>query len=103
MQDFNYVHSNCFDITLELSCCKYPNDSELPNEWFKNKRSLIEYMKMIHQGIKGIVTDNNGYPLQDMEVLVSNFENKPIRTTARGEYWRLLLPGEYDIQVTGFG
>lgn len=103
MQDFNYVHSNCFDITLELSCCKYPNASELPNEWFKNKRSLIEYMKMVHRGIKGIVTDNNGYPLQDMEISVSNLENKPIRTTARGEYWRLLLPGEYDIQVTGFG
>lgn len=103
MQDFNYVNSNCFDLTLELSCCKFPNASELPTEWAKNKRSLIEYIKMVHQGIKGLVTDHNGYPLPDMEVLVEGLETKPVRTTRRGEFWRLLLPGTYNIQVVGFG
>lgn len=103
MQDFNYVHSNCFDLTLELSCCKFPNASELPAEWAKNKRSLIEFMKMAHQGIKGVVTDHNGYPLTDMELLVEGLESKPVRTTKRGEFWRLLLPGKYNVQVIGFG
>lgn len=103
MQDFNYVTSNCFELTLELSCCKYPNSSDLPLEWSQNKRSLIEYMKLSHLGIKGIVTDSNRYPLEDIEIIVDGLERKPVRTTARGEFWRLLLPGQYRVQAIGFG
>ena len=33
MQDFNYVYSNCFEITIEFSCCKYHNVNQLPVEW----------------------------------------------------------------------
>lgn len=104
MQDFNYVTSNCFELTLELSCCKFPNASVLPLEWSQNKRSLIEYMKLAStMGIKGLVTDSNRYPLEDMEIVVYGLERKPVRTTARGEYWRLLLPGTYRVQAVGFG
>lgn len=53
MQDYNYVHSNCFEITLELSCCKYPSAHELPTEWHNNKESLLYYMEQVHIGIKG--------------------------------------------------
>jgi carboxypeptidase D len=52
MQDFNYAFSNCFEVTLELSCCKYPKASEMPTEWAKNKRSLLEYIKLVHMGVK---------------------------------------------------
>lgn len=53
MQDFNYVHSNCFDVTFELSCCKYPNATQLPIEWQNNKESLISFIEDIHWGVKG--------------------------------------------------
>ncbi|KXJ79140.1 hypothetical protein RP20_CCG002230 [Aedes albopictus] len=102
MQDFNYVFSNCFEITLELSCCKYPKASELPKEWHKNKRSLIEYMKLTHVGVRGLVTDSNGYPIQDADVIVDGIKQN-IRTTKRGEYWRLLVPGNYKLRVEAVG
>ena len=50
MEDFNYLHSNCFEITMELSCCKYPKGSELPQEWANNKEAMLKYMEATHFG-----------------------------------------------------
>jgi hypothetical protein len=44
MQDFNYLSSNDFEITLELGCDKYPQASALRDEWENNKNALIQYM-----------------------------------------------------------
>jgi len=53
MQDYNYVHSNCFEITFEVSCCKYPYENELPKFWKENKESLLRYVEMANTGVKG--------------------------------------------------
>ena len=57
MQDFNYLFSNCFEITVEVSCCKYPLVEDLVPQWNANKNSLIKYLKKVHQGVKGHVLD----------------------------------------------
>lgn len=51
MQDYNYIWAQCFEITLELSCCKYPREEKLPFFWDSNKASLIEYIKQVHLGL----------------------------------------------------
>ena len=60
MQDYNYLKSNTFEITVEVSCCKYPPASKLPAFWSANKKSLIEYMKRVHMGVKGTVKNATG-------------------------------------------
>lgn len=55
MQDYNYARSNAFDITFELSCCKYPSGSMIPDQWLLNKESLIKYLEQVHIGVKGNV------------------------------------------------
>lgn len=47
MQDYNYAHTNCFEITLEIGCEKFPNATELPNIWEDNKNSLMTYLEQV--------------------------------------------------------
>ncbi|KAM4678084.1 carboxypeptidase M isoform 2-T2 [Discoglossus pictus] len=101
MQDYNYIYAQCFEITLELSCCKYPNASTLPKFWNDNKVSLIEYMKQVHTGLKGQVFDMYGKPIANAIVEVQGHRHIcPYRTNTLGEYYLLLLPGSYTLNVT---
>lgn len=53
MQDYNYVWANCFEITLELSCCKYPPTSELQQEWENNRESLLAFIEKVERAGTG--------------------------------------------------
>lgn len=44
MQDFNYLSSNDFEITLELGCKKYTDVKDLEQEWKNNKEALINFI-----------------------------------------------------------
>ena len=50
MQDYNYLAAGTFEITLEVSCCKYPNASELPGFWELNRDALINLLLEAHIG-----------------------------------------------------
>uniref|UniRef100_A0A674B470 Carboxypeptidase X, M14 family member 1 n=1 Tax=Salmo trutta TaxID=8032 RepID=A0A674B470_SALTR len=60
MNDFSYLHTNCFDVTVELSCDKFPHASELPIEWENNKESLLIYMEQ-HDGVYEVTVSAEGY------------------------------------------
>ena len=47
MQDYNYVHSNCFEITIEQGCKKFPEATELPKAWEENRDALIAYLDQV--------------------------------------------------------
>lgn len=99
MQDYNYLASNAFEITLELGCDKFPKEEDLPTYWEENKNALLSYMQYVHCGVYGLVTDENGEPADNVIVVVKG-NSHGITTTQQGEYWRLLPPGEYEIAVS---
>jgi len=98
MQDFNYLYTNCMEITLELSCEKNPPSSTLQTEWENNKDSLLEFLESVYGAVRGVVTDQDGVPLSNAVVTVSD-RAKDLVTSDRGEYWRLLLPGKYKLRA----
>lgn len=53
MQDFNYMYSNCFEVTIHLTKCKYPESRLLNSEWDDNLQAFLTYMEKVHMGIKG--------------------------------------------------
>ncbi|XP_069465238.1 carboxypeptidase M-like isoform X4 [Ambystoma mexicanum] len=50
LQDYNYIAGQCYELTIELSCCKYPNAFKLPDLWNENKEALIKLIGQIHGG-----------------------------------------------------
>ncbi|XP_076015873.1 carboxypeptidase M isoform X2 [Genypterus blacodes] len=101
MQDYNYVWAQCLELTLEVSCCKFPPESELPDMWRDNRDALIHYILQVHLGVKGRVFDSSRMAVKNALVEVKGRHNLcPFRTDGHGEYYRLLLPGNYSFTVT---
>ncbi|KAK0150142.1 Carboxypeptidase M [Merluccius polli] len=100
LQDYSYIQAQCLDITLEVSCCKFPAEDQLPDLWNANKLPLISFIHQVHLGVKGRVLGSSG-PVPGALVEVSDRKNLcPFTTNHIGEYYRLLLPGNYTFKVS---
>uniref|UniRef100_A0A1I8ADR2 Peptidase_M14 domain-containing protein n=1 Tax=Steinernema glaseri TaxID=37863 RepID=A0A1I8ADR2_9BILA len=112
MQDFNYLATNTFEITVEMSCEKFPDPKTLPQFWEDNKKSLFAYMWKAHTGIKGVVLDDvTKQPIAEAVIWVTNITagqpeepiKHPVTTWKTGDYFRLLTPGQYLVRASADG
>ncbi|CAM1327583.1 CPM (predicted), partial [Pycnogonum litorale] len=96
MQDFNYVWAGCMEIDMFISCCKYPQPKDIPTLWNSNKKAMYNFLLKVHIGVKGIVVDEDDAPVEGIKMKIKG-RDAVFKTTKRGEYWRILLPGNYTI------
>uniref|UniRef100_A0A4W5MGQ4 AE binding protein 1a n=1 Tax=Hucho hucho TaxID=62062 RepID=A0A4W5MGQ4_9TELE len=75
MNDFSYLHTNCFELSVFLGCDKFPHESELPLEWENNREALLSFIEQVHRGIKGIVRDMEGKPLANATISVDGVKH----------------------------
>merc|ERR1719510_761851 len=74
------------ELTVEVSCCKRPPVQSLARHWRHNYHSMLAVL----------VLDTRGFPVCGAQVMVEGVDKVTV-TSERGEYWRLLLPGQYRI------
>ncbi|KAH8373210.1 hypothetical protein KR009_002522 [Drosophila setifemur] len=101
MQDYNYVWYGCMEITLEISCCKFPPAYELKKYWEDNQLSMIKFLAEAHRGVQGFVFDPAGMPIERASIKIKG-RDVGFQTTKYGEFWRILLPGYYKVEVSSF-
>ena len=63
--------------------------------WRDNRDSMLNFLLQVHAGVKGIVRNEEEEPLVKATVAVGKM--KPVKTTNNGEYWKLILPGNYSV------
>ena len=105
MQDFAYLATNAFELTLETGCDKYPAADQLEREWRANRRALLSLLWQSHAGIKGIVSSASGKKPLAARVSVHNvtsgrnqiIDHSVWSDGASGAYFRLLTPGVYEV------
>lgn len=95
-----------------MGCDKFPSGSKLPDYWNENHDAMVYYMAKVHIGIKGQVTDSKGWPISNALVKVANITDNAseprlidhyITSAHDGDYWRLLIDGDYRITVCALG
>lgn len=105
-QDYmNYYH-NCREVTLELSTKKLLDAEDLPAHWEYNKKALLDYLKQVTYGLRGIVTDSITHEPLQAKVWIENFDKLNSHVFSfpqHGDYYRLLKQGNYLVSFSAEG
>ncbi|XP_045809378.1 carboxypeptidase SOL1 isoform X2 [Trifolium pratense] len=102
MQDWNYIHAGCFELTLEISDNKWPKASELPMLWKYNKMSMLNLVaSLVKTGVHGrIYSSGDGRALPGF-ITVSGINYTVKARKTFGDYHRLLGPRDrYEVVAT---
>ena len=94
MQDFNYIHHGCMEITLEVSMNKWPGAYELPTYWAQNHASMFNYLSLVNTAIRGRVLDHGtSLPVAGARVYIKGREVSKLNVTSDGQWFRILPLG----------
>lgn len=100
LQDWQYVWYGDHEVLVEVSNTKWPSASELPGFWDDNLESMLAYMERVHEGVRGIVTDEDtGLPLA-ATIQIDTSLHLTYADPEVGDYHRVVVAGTYQLTVT---
>lgn len=96
LSTYAYSVLNSLQLSLHLSCCHFPIESELKDAWQASKESLIRFAEEGMTYVHGFIISGKGKPLKLASV---TFENRKMYANAslKGEFFKYLPPGEYTL------
>lgn len=102
-QDYVNYYAHCREMTMEVSTTKTLSSTQLCSYWNAQSHSLINYIKEVHHGVHGMVTDSTtGEPLCAMiEVVGHDYDNSQVFSSALwGDFYRMLPEGSYTLRIS---
>lgn len=104
-QDYANYNLGIREITVEQSMVKMIDVSDLDAHWTYNRDALIALIEQVQYGIRGVVVDYEGNPLNaTIEILEHDTDVTKVKTNPDfGDYYRPINPGTYDIQISVTG
>jgi len=106
-QDYMTYFHHCREVTMEVSSVKLLSSDELREYWNYNAHSLFDYMEQSLYGIRGIVTDESGNPLDAMITIEghdSDLDSSMVFTDPDvGDYHRMIEAGTYNVIFSSYG
>lgn len=60
---------------------------------------MIKFLAEAHRGVQGFVLDPTGTPIERASLKIKG-RDVGFQTTKHGEFWRILLPGYYKLEVS---
>lgn len=105
MQDYFYIYLASFDISFFITCERKPNPDRIFNYWLDNRNSLINFMKQAHRGVKGLLFDEESNTMISGIEIWINIEGINVSgiINSKGDYFRILKPGLYNISIKADG
>ncbi|XP_022916017.1 carboxypeptidase M-like [Onthophagus taurus] len=104
MQDYNYFKHGCMELNIKIEdSSKYKkNTMKIQQSFENNKKALVEYYLQANQGVFGVIRDS-----ETNEPIIARFKvigrEMLFKTNAAGEFWKILVPGNYKIEVSADG
>ncbi|MBN1186893.1 MAG: carboxypeptidase regulatory-like domain-containing protein [Bacteroidales bacterium] len=106
-QDYMTYFKRCREITMEISETKMVSASSLPNYWSYNRASFLGYMEYALKGLYGVVHDEEGNYINaeiGVEGLDVDIDHSSVYSDSTdGRFYRMLLPGSYNISAIADG
>jgi hypothetical protein len=105
-QDYVTWYLEGREVTLELSEVKQLGSQYLEEFWWKNYRSLLNYMTQCTYGIRGQVTDGASGKALRARIEIPGYDSAWSVVHSRpehGDYYRLLKEGVYDVVCSAPG